>query len=100
MSISSLAADLDSIIAHAGDAVTIVGVNAFGVLLLEDITVAGETGLQVMGQQYSLIVRAGVFPGIGLDVAAVVNGQNYKIRDPGKPQTDGTQKLTLVPSSP
>jgi len=101
VSIASLSGDLDSIIAHAGVAVTIGVTSDYGILRTEEITVVGADGqLSVIGTQLTLTVREGKFSGLGQDVAVTANGSSYKIRSPGKPKPDGTRKMVLVEASP
>lgn len=102
-----LNADLDAIIAHAatvldaGHTVKIGGVSGAGVFRREEVTAMNDSGeLRVIGIQYTLTVREGVFANLAQDVAVEVDGAHYKIRNPGKQKTDGTRKVLLVEASP
>lgn len=100
MSISSLAADLDLVLQHAGVAVTIGAVSSYGILKREPSEVATDSGMTVKGRHYTLKIREGTFSGLGQDVAVTADGGSYKIRDRGTAMPDGSRTLLLVEATP
>lgn len=100
MPITSSVADIEYALKDAGVAVSIGATSGYGVLRTEEVIVETPSGLQVVGEQTTLTVREGKFPGLAQDVAVTANGANYRIRSPGKPQTDGTRKVVLVEATP
>lgn len=101
MSIASLAADLDSVLQHAGVAVTIGAVSSYGILKREASEVASDSGgIAVKGRRYTLRVREGTFSGLAQDASVTADGSSYKIRDIGTAMPDGSRTLILVEATP